>query len=94
VRLVQEANINAVLTEELFQVRLPAANTISVSTSQPQGFSPACPRPHRLGYEEDDGFEETARASFPYWQGGGRGEKAARQLGREILQKVSNPFDG
>jgi hypothetical protein len=30
VRLVQEADINAVLTEEVFQFQLPAANIISV----------------------------------------------------------------
>jgi hypothetical protein len=39
-RLVQEANNNAVLTEELFQFQLPAVSTIIVSISQPQGFNP------------------------------------------------------
>jgi hypothetical protein len=46
VRLVQEADINAVLSEELFQFQLPAAITISVPISQPQGLSPVSPRPH------------------------------------------------
>jgi hypothetical protein len=45
-RLVQEADINAVLTDELFQLQLFAANTISVTTRQPQGFSPVCPWLH------------------------------------------------
>jgi hypothetical protein len=46
VRPVQKENINAILTDELFQFQLPAANTISVPTSQPQGFSPVCPWLH------------------------------------------------
>jgi hypothetical protein len=44
VRPIQEANINAVLTKELFHFQLPAAN-ISIPASQPQGFPPGCPRP-------------------------------------------------
>jgi hypothetical protein len=38
VRLVQEANINAVFTEKLFQLQLLATNTISFPISQPQVF--------------------------------------------------------
>jgi hypothetical protein len=39
VGLVEEAYINAVLTEELFQFQLPAANTVGVPACQPQGFT-------------------------------------------------------
>jgi hypothetical protein len=39
VGLFQEANINAVLTEELFQFQLPAAITVSIPAGQPHGFS-------------------------------------------------------
>jgi hypothetical protein len=35
-----EANVNAVLTEELFHFQLPAANIVSVPAGQPQGFYP------------------------------------------------------
>jgi hypothetical protein len=45
--LVEEANVNAVLTEELFQLQLPAANTASVPAGQPQGSIPGSPMPRR-----------------------------------------------
>jgi hypothetical protein len=35
VGLIEDANINAVLTEELFQFQLPAAKTVSVPAGQP-----------------------------------------------------------
>lgn len=38
VRLVQEANINAVLSRELSLFRLPVANIVSISSGQPQVF--------------------------------------------------------
>jgi hypothetical protein len=81
VHLVQEKNINAVLTEEMLQFHLPAANTISVPINQPQGFPPfVLGHTTILGYEKDASFKDSSRASFPYWEGGGRGEKTACQL--------------
>jgi hypothetical protein len=35
---VRETNIDALHTKELFHFQLPAAHTVSVSTSQSQGF--------------------------------------------------------
>jgi hypothetical protein len=97
--LVQEANINAMLTEELFQFQLPAANTIGVPKCKPQGFNQfVLGHTAILGYEEDDGSEDSSQASFRCWERGGRGEKTARQLcaglSREILQEITNPPEG
>jgi hypothetical protein len=69
--LVPEANVNAVLTEELFHFQLPAANIISVPVSK--AFPPfVLGRTAILGYEHNDGFKDISRASFPCWEGGGR----------------------
>jgi hypothetical protein len=98
VRLVQEAIINAVLTEEMFQFQLPAANTISDPISQPQDFSPfVLVHTAILVCEQDDGFEDSSRASFPCWEGGGRGEKTAFQLyagrlSKKVLQEIGDPL--
>lgn len=43
VRLVQVADVDAVVTEEPVGFQLPAANPVSVPISQPQGFFPVCP---------------------------------------------------
>jgi hypothetical protein len=76
VRLVQVANINAVLTEELFEVQLPGANNISFPISK--SFPPfVLGRTAILGYEGDYGFEESSRTILPCWEEGGRGEKTA-----------------
>jgi hypothetical protein len=36
--LFQEADVDAVLSEELVHLKLPVANPVSVPISQPQGF--------------------------------------------------------
>jgi hypothetical protein len=47
VRLVQEADVDAMLTEESDQFQLSAANTVSLAISQPEGTFPSFP-----GWEE------------------------------------------
>jgi hypothetical protein len=44
---VQEANTNAVHANELFQLQLPATNTVSIPVAQPQSFSTDHPRSRR-----------------------------------------------
>jgi hypothetical protein len=41
VRLVQEADVDAMLTEESDQFQLSAANTVSLAISQPEGTFPS-----------------------------------------------------
>jgi hypothetical protein len=43
VRLGQQAYINAMLSEEVIQFLLPAADTVSIPASQSQGFGPFSP---------------------------------------------------
>jgi hypothetical protein len=47
VGLVEEAYINAVLTEELFHFQLPVSNTINVPAGQPQVFTRCSHSPRR-----------------------------------------------
>jgi hypothetical protein len=66
VRLDQEANINTVLTEDLFQFQLPARKAIIFPISQPQDFSQFfLGRTAILGYEQDDELENRSRPRFP-----------------------------
>jgi hypothetical protein len=73
-RLVQEANINAVLTEELL------CTPYAVQYANRKALNPfVLGRSVILSYEQDDGFEESSRPSFPCWKGGGRGVSTLRK---------------
>jgi hypothetical protein len=48
VRPIREANINAVLTQELVQFQLLAAKTNSVPNMPGAKLSPVCTRPHSI----------------------------------------------
>lgn len=68
-----EANIDAVLTEELLQFQFPNdANTIGIPESQPQGLYPyVIGRTAIFCCEEDDSFKDSSGADFPCWKEGG-----------------------
>jgi hypothetical protein len=52
---VEEADVDAMLTEELIQFQILAANPVGVPISQPQGFSPFS-LILILSYKEDNDF--------------------------------------
>jgi hypothetical protein len=58
-------------------------------------FVPGCTA--ILSYEQNDGFEDSLRASFPCKEEGGRGEKTVCQLyaglGRKFLQEIGDPLE-
>jgi hypothetical protein len=96
--LVEEANINAALTEELFQFQLPSANTVSVPACQPQVFTGVfLGRSAMLVREKNDGFEDGSRASVTCWEGRGRVEQTACQVyagrGGKVVEEVADPLE-
>jgi hypothetical protein len=98
VGLVEEAYINAVLTEELFQFQLPAANTVGVAACQPHGFTGALlGRAAMLSQEKNNGLEDGSGASVPCREGSGRGEQTACQLYagrcRKVVEEVGDPLE-
>jgi hypothetical protein len=89
--LFQEANINAVLTEELVQFQNPALQQASRKPFPP--FLVRCTE--ILSDKKDSGFEDSSRASFPYWKCRGHGEKAVRELfGGRLTGRSTMPSSG
>jgi hypothetical protein len=78
VRLAQDANMNSVLTEEIFEFQHSGAKIIRFTTSQPQDFSPSVlGRTAIFIYEDVNGCADSWRASSPYSERGGCGQKKA-----------------
>jgi len=90
VGLSQQAYADPVLSEEMIQFVLPAAESVSIQAGQPQGFSPYIPsRPFYLfGFTEKYDFEYTPRASWPTWEGWDGCEKPASELYISIKREV------
>jgi hypothetical protein len=99
VRLVQEAYVDAMLSGELIQFQLPAANPVGVPISESQGFSPFAVLGRAIvqSYKEDNGFWVSSLANCGGWEGRAHCEKIASQLnaglGGKVIKESNNPLE-
>lgn len=96
--VVQESDINAVLTDELVRFQFPVADPGSFPMNQPQGFSPfvllGCTA--IFGFEEYDGFQYSSLRSFPCWEGGTLSEdgESTLQVPEGRFSRLATPSRG
>jgi hypothetical protein len=99
VRLVQEAYVDAMLSGELIQFQLPAANPVDVPISESQGFSPFAVLGRAIiqSYKEDNGFWVSSFANCGGWEGRVHCEKIAGQLsaglGGKVMKEINYPLE-
>lgn len=81
-RLFQKADTNAVLDDELFQFQLPAVDTVSVATCQPQDFFP------RLSHAAQP--HSATKGTTVLWAACGRASPAGCDKAAERKEGVSS----